>query len=404
MADSDQPTRFLNRQASTLGSGQFVFATTFRPDGKVLAYPFAPLDAGDSDLSAQDTYFMNIPLAALGKSRVKPYSQTYQYSEYQSHAGMQWRMCICVRKDMVKPGNPCEPEFSVALQYGGPTEDSGSSRTSTSISNVKARILFTITYSDESTTSTSNTLLKTMNHTFDRRCPYVWTEPMCLSCQLSTSSHDSCHAEFCVSNTRQPAKVIAATTFEFEVLLFLDGIYPLDASLGTNTRERVAGTRWPNRLYMLDDPDSSSADVVLRSSDNTTIRAHRCVLSSYNFFKAMFTPGYKEGLDGEAQLSDLSKDGMRLMVDWTYGARLPYFLRQDTPLLLELWMFASVHGMNDIAEACSSIAIAEASNENFIHLFSAAMKLSDKETARKLSSAVKGSALQIVDWIDEKST
>jgi BTB/POZ domain len=404
MADSDQPPRFLNRQGLTLGSGHFVFETTFSPEGEVLARPLLPANADDCDRAAHDTYNLNTPLATLGKHRVKPYSQTYQYSEYQSHAGMQWRMCICVRKDMVKSGNLCEPEVSVALEYGGPTEDSGSSETSTGVSNVKARIFLTSTYSDESTTSTSNTILTTMNHTFDRRSPSVWTDPMCLSCQLSTSSHNSCHAEFCVSNTRQPAKVISATTFEFDVLLFLDGNCPLDASLGTNTRDRAAGTRWPHRLYMLDDPDSSSADVVLRSSENTTIRAHLCVLSRYDFFKTMFTAGYKECLDGEAQLSDLSKDGMRLMVDWTYGAQMPYCLRQDLPLLVELWMFASVHGMNDMTKACSSIALAAASNENFIHLISTAMKLSDKETARKLTSAVKGSSFQIIDWIDDMST
>jgi hypothetical protein len=73
-------------------------------------------------------------------------------------------------------------------------------------------------------------------------------------------------------------------------------------------------------------------------------------------------------------------------------------------LLVELWMSASVHGMSDMAEACSSIALAAASNEKFVYLFSTAMKLSDKETARKLASAVKGSAFQIIDWIDDMST
>jgi BTB/POZ domain len=405
MADSDQPPRFLNRQASTLGSGHFVFETTFRPEGEVLAKPLLPANAGDSGRAAHDTYNLNTPLAILGKRRVGPYSLTYQYSEYQSHAGMQWRMCICVRKDICYSGGYCVPDVSVALEYGGPTEDSGTSQTSTGISNVKARILFTSSYSDESTMFTSNTLLTKMNHTFDRCSPSVWTGPMCLSCPWSTTSHNSCHAEFCcVSNTRQPAKVISATTFEFEVVLFLHRNYALDSLLGTNIRDRAAGTRWFHRLHMLDDPDSSSADVVLRSSDNTTIRAHRCVLSGYDFFKTMFTADYKEGSEGTAQLIDLSKDGMRLMVDWTYGARMPCCLRQDLPLLMELWMFALVHGMNDMAEACSSIALAAASNENFIYLFSTAMKLSDKETARKLTSAVKGSAFQIIDWIDEIST
>jgi hypothetical protein len=163
----------------------------------------------------------------------------------------------------------------------GPTEDSGSLQTSAGISNVNARIFFTSTYSDESATSTSNTLLTKMNHTFDCRSPSVWTGPMCLSCPWSTTSHNSCRVEFCcVSNTRQPAKVISATSFEFTVVLFLHRTYPHDSLLGTNIRDRAAGTRWLHRIHTLDDPDSSSADVVLLSSDNTTIRAHRCVLSS----------------------------------------------------------------------------------------------------------------------------
>jgi BTB/POZ domain len=403
IAESDQLPLFMNRQASTLGSGHFVFETTFRPEGELLGKPLPLADADDGNVLAQHAFLLNTPLADLGTRRSTPHSLAYQYSEYQSHAGMQWRMCICIRKDY--SGRYCVPDVSVALEYGGPTEDGGSSRPSTDVSNMKAHVWFAGTYSDEATTSTSNTALKKMNHTFGYNSPSVWTEPMCLSCPWSTSSGYSEHANLCgASLNRDPASVISATSFEFEVVLFLDGNYPLDASLGTNLLDRAAGTRWPHRLYMLDDPEGSSADVVLRSSDNTTIRTHQCVLSSYAFFKAMFTAGYKEGSDGEAQFSDLSKEGMRLMVDWTYGARMPYSLRQNARLLVELWMFASVHGMNDMAEACSSIAIAAVDNENFVCLFSTAMKLSDKDTARKLTRVVKGSADQIIDWMEEKCT
>jgi hypothetical protein len=67
MADSDQPPRFLNRQASTLGSGHFVFETTFRPEGEVLARPLLPANAGDCDRAAHDAYNLNAPMAILVK-------------------------------------------------------------------------------------------------------------------------------------------------------------------------------------------------------------------------------------------------------------------------------------------------------------------------------------------------
>jgi hypothetical protein len=88
MADSDQPPRFLNRQASTMGNGHFVFETTFRPEGEVLAKPLLPANAGDCDRAAHGAYSLNTPFAILGKRRIGPYSLTYQYSKYQSHAGM----------------------------------------------------------------------------------------------------------------------------------------------------------------------------------------------------------------------------------------------------------------------------------------------------------------------------
>jgi hypothetical protein len=79
VADADKPPRFMNQQASTLGSGYIVFETTFLPEGEVLANPLPPANADDRDLAAPDTYILNTPLASLVKRRVRPNYLTHQY-------------------------------------------------------------------------------------------------------------------------------------------------------------------------------------------------------------------------------------------------------------------------------------------------------------------------------------
>jgi BTB/POZ domain len=394
MASSDQLPPDCRDLA--LSCGPIRFEATFRPVGKILDKPLVPAHADESHVAAQHSTRLHIPMAEHSDQNRRPDSVMYQYSEYQPQAGMQWRMCICVRMLLDDSDNP-PADYSVALEYGGPTEDSF--LTSALASTVKTRVWFAGTYCEDGTSTAKNSM-KRMDHNFDSRFPSAWTEPARIS-QHQPFIDIYRHARVCWRCTAHASEDVSATPYKFAVVLFPDENDQLGSSL-VISRERVTNARWPHLLCMLEDPDGSSADVVLRSSDNTTIRTHRCVLSSYEFFKNLLSGSYKEGALGEAELSDLSEEGMRLVVDWTYGARLPDHIRHNTHLLIELWMFASVHGMSDMAANCCSIALAIACKENFSLLFSTAMRLSDKDTARKLSHAVDGSVNQIIDWVDAK--
>jgi hypothetical protein len=183
---------YMNRRGSNSGRGHFFFETKFRPAGEMLDAQLVPEGADDIAVASQLATLLNTPMATTDyQSNIRHKTLQYQYSKYQSHAGMEWRMCICVRISDLD--NYCHPDVSVALEYGGPTGDE-TSRASADISQVKTRVWFSCTYSQESMPK-SNRTLKTMDHTFDHRFPAAWTEVMCLSCPWSISSAYCFHAD-----------------------------------------------------------------------------------------------------------------------------------------------------------------------------------------------------------------
>jgi BTB/POZ domain len=399
MAESVLRNRSVIRRVVVDIGGHDYFETTFCLTGEELSEPLVPAGADKSTSSSRHAAQIGDSLpqrpnrgyCSSGNTGV-----TYHYSNYQKHAGFQWRICVCVRQDSAY--GKCS-DVSLSLECGGATPDVPSSRDDSFELKARVWLQFFRSLSPSTPLSSFHHAMIPLDHMFDRRSPSVWTAKFCPSCSWhSSASAKTSHDSNCwYSSVDRSQGITSATIVSANVLL-----YPHEVALardGNNTLKKSDDQRWFHPLDMLEDPENSSADVVLQSRDDSVIRAHRCVLGSYDFFKVLLSSGFKEASAGTARLSDLSEQGMRLMVDWVYGAGLPPSLGQDAALLVELWVFASVHNMSDMAQSCRSIALSMAREDNFTLLFSTAMKLADKNTARKLTSAVSGSVDQIIDWI-----
>jgi hypothetical protein len=399
MAKSVQPTR-LSRSSLCLGTGHSFFAATFNAGEQGFEKPAVPTGSDCSTVAARHLAQTEDPLPLQTSASVHLSGSPilrYHYSDYQPHAGFQWRVCVCAR---LGNGLGNWSDISASLECGGPTQG-GPTAPPQDQYFVKVRVWLFCRFHAASPSTSQPSLgyvVKWLDHTFDRLFPSVWTDHFCPYCPWNSTSICKNHASQCQFLSFACSRAVStAITLKVNVIL-----YPHEGSpvcVANNEPEKADDKRWSHPLDMLDAPESSSTDIVLQSRDGSTIRAHRCMFVSYAFFKVLLTSSFKEGSDGTARLSDISEHGMQLMVDWVSGVGLPRSLRQNAALLVELWVFGSVHNMKDMAESCRSIALVMACSENFTLLFGTAMKLSDKDTARKLTSAVSGSVDQIIDWI-----
>lgn len=167
------------------------------------------------------------------------------------------------------------------------------------------------------------------------------------------------------------------------------GVSPMH-SCGDQAPAQSRGRKRVPPLAMLAEPDSSHADVSLQGCEAgaTVIRAHKCILSAgYEFFATLLSGHYRDGSSASViQFDDISSESLRIVINFVYGAELPPALARNLDALLEIWQFATVRFMEDLAAECATILVDEITPSTFVPCFRQARQLGATRVVAKLAA------------------
>jgi hypothetical protein len=141
------------------------------------------------------------------------------------------------------------------------------------------------------------------------------------------------------------------------------------------------------------DPQGTCADVELHTG-GVVIRAHRSVLTTYEFFRNLFGRGsaFSEAATGRVEFEDVSPEALQMVVEYIYEC--PLDPTAGLPVLDEVWSFAAVHVMDDLVASVRDLLLEIATPDCILHLLRHAVQLQDAiaiETASKL----------VAQWLDK---
>jgi hypothetical protein len=140
-------------------------------------------------------------------------------------------------------------------------------------------------------------------------------------------------------------------------------------------------------LRMLDDTEKSLGDVRLQGNDSTgaVITAHRCVLSTFSdVFSNLLGSGFKESASDVVKFDDISSAGLRVCVRYLYGEELPLLIGDDILLLLDVWKFATVSLLTELAADCQEFVSGQIWDESFFEIFDLAALLDCEPVLKRL--------------------
>jgi BTB/POZ domain len=135
---------------------------------------------------------------------------------------------------------------------------------------------------------------------------------------------------------------------------------------------------------MLADPEGTCADAELHSG-GTIIRAHKSVLTTYEFFRNLFGSHatFAESETGRVDFEDVSPSALRMIVDYIYDC--PLERSTDLAILHEVWAFAALHLMDDLVKSAHTLLLDLANPDSILLILRHAVQLQDSEAVERAS-------------------
>lgn len=131
-------------------------------------------------------------------------------------------------------------------------------------------------------------------------------------------------------------------------------------------------------------PDETCADVELHAG-STVVRAHRSVLSTYEYFRNMLGTGsaFSEARTGRVDFPDISGTALHVIVDYVYEVEMKFDIDLET--LREIYDFAALHCMDDLKISARDILLRHATPKSILETLRQAVQLDD-DVATKAAS------------------
>jgi hypothetical protein len=151
----------------------------------------------------------------------------------------------------------------------------------------------------------------------------------------------------------------------------------------------VRCSRSPRLERLRSNPDGTKADAVLKAGGVGRL-VHTALLLPYAYFEACLGEKavFSEAKKREVTFDDLQSQALPYLVDFIYEVDLPH----DIPLqlVMELWVFATVHGMEDLVVSTETLLLARITSNNAKQVFRQAMALESVKVLPSASEALFG--------------
>jgi hypothetical protein len=151
----------------------------------------------------------------------------------------------------------------------------------------------------------------------------------------------------------------------------------------------VRCSRSPRLEGLRSNPDGTKADAVLKAG-GVEKRVHTALLLPYAYFEACLGEKavFSEAKKREVTFDDLQSQSLPYLVDFIYEVDLPHGI--PLQILIELWVFATVHAMEDLVVHAETLLLARITSNNAKQVFRQAMALESVKVLPSASMALFG--------------